>query len=176
MLKRIGVAVILAIAAILILAFTKPSTFRVQRSVTINASPQKVASLINDFHQWDAWSPWIRLDPDMKTVYSGPPSGVGSICDWTGNRKVGRGRMEIVSVDPARTSIKLDVFEPVEAHNAAEFALESQGTSTHVDWIMNGPVPFFPGRIASVFTSMDKILGPNFEIGLANMKAAAERQ
>jgi Polyketide cyclase / dehydrase and lipid transport len=175
MLKGIGFVVILSVAAILIVALTKPSTFRVERSVTINASPEKVAGLISDFHQWDAWSPWAKLDPAMKTTYSGPASGPGSVYEWEGNSKVGKGRMEILSTDPAQTSIKLDFLKPFESHNTSDFVLEPQGTGTRVNWIMYGPMEYFPGKIMSVFTSMDKMIGPDFEKGLASMKTAAEQ-
>jgi uncharacterized protein YndB with AHSA1/START domain len=175
MLKFIGLVVVLAIAVILILALTKPSTFRVERSVTINASPEKVAALINDFHQWDAWSPWAKLDPAMKTTYSGSPSGPGAVYEWEGNSKVGKGRMEILSVEPAKTSIKLDFLKPFEGHNITDFVLTPQGSATRVDWIMNGPMDLFPGKLMSVFTTMDKMIGPDFDKGLAELKATAER-
>lgn len=174
MLKSIGTIVVLAIVAILLLALTKPSTFRVERSTTIAAPPEKIVSFLNDFHHWDAWSPWAHLDPNMKTAYSGPPAGVGSVYEWEGNSKVGKGRMEILSVEPAKTSVKLDFLKPFEGHNIADFVLEPQGPSTRVHWIMNGPVPFFPGKVMSVFTTMDKVIGPDFDKGLANLKSAAE--
>jgi uncharacterized protein YndB with AHSA1/START domain len=175
MLKFLGLVVVLAIAVIFILALTKPSTFRVERSVTINASPEKVATLIDDFHQWDAWSPWAKLDPTMKTTYSGPASGPGAVYEWEGNSKVGKGRMEILSVDPTKTTIKLDFLKPVEGHNITDFVLTPQGTATRVDWIMNGPMDLFPGKLMSVFTSMDKMIGPDFDKGLAQLKSAAEQ-
>jgi uncharacterized protein YndB with AHSA1/START domain len=174
MFKAIGLIVVLAVAAILLLALTKPSSFRVERSATIAAPPEKVAALINDFHHWDEWSPWAKLDPVMKTTYSGPPSGVGSVYEWEGNSKVGKGRMEILAIEPTKTTIKLDFLKPFESHNTADFVLEPQGSDTRVNWIMNGPMKFFPGRVMSVFTSMDKVIGPDFDKGLANMKAAAE--
>jgi uncharacterized protein YndB with AHSA1/START domain len=176
MLKSIGLVVVLAIVVILGLALTKPGSFRVERTVTINASPERVAGLINDFHQWDAWSPWAKLDPAMKTTYSGPNSGPGAVYEWEGNSKVGKGRMEVLSVEPAKTTIKLDFLKPFEGHNITDFVLEPQGSTTRVNWIMNGPVELFPGKIMSVFTSMDKMIGPDFDKGLANLKAAAERQ
>jgi hypothetical protein len=176
MLKSIGLIVVLAIVVILGLALTKPGSFRVERTVTINASPEKVAGLINDFHQWDAWSPWAKLDPAMKTTYSGPSSGPGAVYDWEGNSKVGKGRMEILSAEPAKTTIKLDFLKPFEGHNITDFVLEPQGSATRVNWVMNGPMEFFPGKIMTVFTSMDKMIGPDFDRGLANLKAAAERQ
>jgi hypothetical protein len=111
----------------------------------------------------------------MKTTYSGPPTGVGAVYEWEGNSKVGKGRMEILAVEPAKTSIKLDFLKPFEGHNTADFVLEPQGTETRVNWIMYGPMDFFPGKVMSVFTTMDKMIGPDFDKGLANMKAAAER-
>jgi carbon monoxide dehydrogenase subunit G len=174
MFKTIGLILVLAVAAILLLALTKPSSFRVERSTTIAAPPEKIAALISDFHQWNDWSPWAHLDPIMKTTYSGPPSGVGSVYEWEGNSKVGKGRMEILAIDPTKTTIKLDFLKPFESQNTADFVLEPQGSDTRVNWIMNGPIRFFPGKVMSVFTSMDKVIGPDFDKGLANMKAAAE--
>jgi hypothetical protein len=176
MLKAIGLIVVLAIAAILLLALTKPSTFRVERSTAIAAPPEKLAALIGDFHQWNLWSPWAQLDPNMKTTYSGPPSGVGSVYEWEGNSKVGKGRMEILSVEPTKTTIKIDFIKPFEGHNITDFVLEPQGSVTRVNWIMNGPMDLFPGKLMSVFTTMDKMIGPDFDKGLANLKAAAEHQ
>ena len=174
MLTFIGL-VVLAIAAIFILALTKPNTFRVERSITINASPEKIAALINDFHQWNAWSPWAKLDPTMKTTYSGPASGPGAVYEWEGSSKVGKGRMEILSVEPQKTSIKLDFLKPFEGHNTADFVLEPQGSSTQVNWIMYGPLNLIPGKLMSVFNTMDKMIGRDFDKGLVSMKIAAER-
>ena len=174
MLKLIGGLVLLAIVIILILASTKPSSFRVERSITINASPEKVAALINDFHNWNAWSPWAKMDPNMKTTYSGPASGPGSVYEWEGNSEVGKGRMEILSTEPAKTSIKLDFLKPFEGHNTADFLLEPQGSATKVTWVMYGPTDYFPGKIMSVFINMDKMIGGDFDKGLASLKSAAE--
>jgi hypothetical protein len=134
-----------------------------------------VATLINDFHSWETWSPWAKLDPTMKTVYSGAPSGVGSIYEWEGNSKVGKGRMEVTSIQPAKTSIKLDFLKPFEGHNTADFVLEPAGSGTRVTWVMYGPLNFIPGKLMSVFTTMDKMIGDDFQRGLANLKAAAEK-
>ena len=178
MLKFIGAVVVLAIVAVvvvLVIASTKPATFRVQRSISINASPQQVAALINDFHNWDAWSPWAHLDPTMKTTYSGPASGVGSVYEWEGNSKVGQGHMEILATQPTDTTIKLDFLKPFEGHNTTDFILVPEGPATRVDWVMVGPMALFPGKVMSVFTTMDKMIGPDFEKGLAQMKATAEK-
>ena len=175
MLKTIGLVVVLILVVILVLALTKPNTFRVERSVTINASPEKVATLVNDFHQWDRWSPWAKLDPGMKTVYSGSQMGPGAVYEWEGNSKVGKGRMEIVSTDPAKTTVKLDFLKPFESHNMTNFVLEPEGAaSTRVSWIMTGPMNFMT-KVMAVFTDMNKMIGPDFDRGLANMKAAAEQ-
>jgi carbon monoxide dehydrogenase subunit G len=174
MLKTIGLIVVLAVAAILLLALTKPNSFRVERSTTIAAPPEKITALIDDFHQWNAWSPWAQLDPNMKTTYSGPTSGVGSVYEWEGNSKVGKGRMEILAVEPTKTTIKIDFLQPFEGRNTTDFVLEPQGTATRVNWIMNGPIRFFPGKVMSVFTTMDKVIGPDFDKGLTNLKSAAE--
>jgi hypothetical protein len=173
----IGLIIFAALAVILIVAANKPDSFRVERSITINASPDGIATLINDFHHWQIWSPWAHIDPNMKTIYSGPATGVGSVYEWEGNAKVGKGRMEIVSVEPARTSIKLDFLKPFEGHNIADFILTPQASpaATRVDWVMQGPSPFFPSKIMGVFIAMDKMIGPDFEKGLANLKGAAER-
>lgn len=176
MFKLIGGLAVVAIAAILILAAMKPSTFIVERSVTINATPEKIAPLIDDFHNWNQWSPWAKMDPDMKTTYSGPPTGVGSVYEWEGNSKVGKGRMEMRVVNPLKTSIKLDFLKPFEGHNTADFVLEPEGNSaTRVTWVMYGPLTFIPGKLMSVFTTMDTIIGDDFQRGLANLKAAAEK-
>ena len=176
MFKLIGGLAVVAIVVILILAAMKPSDFVVERSVTINTPPEKIAPLINDFHNWDEWSPWAKLDPAMKTSFSGAPTGVGSIYEWEGNSKVGKGRMEIRSIQPAKTTIKLDFLKPFEGHNTADFVLEPEGSSaTRVTWVMYGPLNFIPGKLMSVFTTMDKMIGDDFQRGLANLKAAAEK-
>jgi len=176
MLKLIGGLAAVVVIVILILAAMKPSTFIVERSVTINTAPEKIAPLINDFHNWNDWSPWVRLDPTMKTSYSGAPSGVGSVYEWEGNSKVGKGRMEIHSIQPAKTSIKLDFLKPFENHNTADFVLEPEGVNaTRVTWVMYGPLTFIPGKVMSVFTTMDNMVGDDFQRGLANLKAAAEK-
>lgn len=176
MLKFIGAIAVVAICVILILAAMKPSTFIVERSVSINAPPDKIAPFINDFHSWSIWSPWAKLDPNMKTVYSGASNGVGSIYEWEGNSKVGKGRMEVKSVQPAKTTIKLDFLKPFEGHNTADFVLEPEGSATRVTWVMYGPLDFIPGKLMSVFISMDKMIGDDFQRGLASLKAAAEKE
>lgn len=175
MFKIIAIAVLVAIIAILVFASTKPDTFRVERTSTIKAPPEKIYALINDFHSWTAWSPYEKKDPDMKRTHSGAASGQGAVYEWDGDKNVGKGRMEITESSPAsRVVIKLDFLAPFEAHNTAEFTLQPQGDATQVSWSMYGPANYM-SKLMSVFFNMDKMVGDDFAIGLANLKAAAEQ-
>ena len=175
MLKKIGIVVLLCLLVVLGLAATKPDTFALQREITINAPPAKVFALLNDFHQWGAWSPWEKLDPNMKRTFSGAPSGVGSIYEWSGNSDAGAGSMQIVNTMPSsKVEIKLDFTKPFESHNITEFALDSTAAGTHVTWSMHGPNEFI-SKIMGVFMSVDKMVGPDFERGLATLKSEAEK-
>jgi len=176
MLKKIAIAVVVVIAGILVFAATRPDSFSVQRTTSIHAPPDKVFAMINDFHRWGEWSPWEKLDPEMKRTFTGPPAGQGTVYEWTGNSQVGAGRMEILKGAPAsKVDIKLDFIKPFEGHNVAEFTLTPQGENTEVVWVMHGPAPFVT-KLMGVFVSMDSMIGKDFEAGLANMKAAAEKQ
>jgi uncharacterized protein YndB with AHSA1/START domain len=171
----IVIVVIVFIAAVLILAATKPDTFRVQRAASIKAPPEKIFALINDFNRWGTWSPWEKKDPEMKRTFGATTSGKGAVYAWEGNKNVGQGRMEIAeSVPPSRITIKLDFVKPFEAHNIVEFTLEPQGDATNVTWAMQGDAPYF-AKIIHVFFNMDRMVGKDFETGLANLKAAAEK-
>jgi hypothetical protein len=176
MIKKIGIAVVVILAAILGLAATKPDTFTVQRVATIKAPPEKIMPLISDFHHWTKWSPWEHLDPAMQRTYAGPGSGKGAIYTWKGNSDVGEGRMEITDLAaPNKVIIKLDFIDPFESSNVTQFTLAPQGDSTTVTWNMTGPMPFI-SKIMSVFASMDGMIGPDFEKGLNKMKAVAESE
>jgi len=169
------IAVVLAIAIILILAAAKPDRFSVQRATTVKAPPERIFPLINDFHQWATWSPYENKDPAMKRSYSGTASGKGAVYAWEGNKNVGSGRMEILDASaPAKIVIKLDFFTPFEGHNTAEFTMLPQGDATNVTWLMYGPLPFM-GKIMHVFVNMDRMVGKDFEIGLANLKRVTEK-
>jgi uncharacterized protein YndB with AHSA1/START domain len=175
MFKKILLVVVALVAIVLIIAAFKPSNFAVTRTATIQAPPDKVFPLINDFHNWPTWSPWEKLDPNMKRTLSGPPSGAGSVYAWEGNSKAGQGRMEITeSVPASRVAIKLDFIKPMESNNRVQFGLQPNGNATTVTWTMDGPMAY-PAKVMTVFMSMDKMIGSDFEIGLANMKAAAEK-
>jgi carbon monoxide dehydrogenase subunit G len=174
MLKIIAIAVVVLVAAVLIFAATRPDNFRVQRTTSIKAPPEKIFALINDLHRWGSWSPWEKMDPEMKRTYSGAASGNGAVYAWQGNSKVGEGRMEISDTSPpSKVTIKLDFIKPFEAHNTAEFTLEPKGDSTTVTWTMYGPSPYM-AKVIGVFNSMDSMIGKDFETGLANLKTVAE--
>jgi Polyketide cyclase / dehydrase and lipid transport len=172
---KIIVVVLVVVAAILGYAATRPDTFAVQRAVSIKAPPEKIFPLIDDFHRWPVWSPWEKMDPDMKRTYSGSAAGKGAAYAWQGNNKVGEGGMEILD-DPApsKVVIKLDFIKPFEGHNVATFLLVPKGDVTDVTWTMDGPSPFV-AKLMGVFINMDKMIGSDFETGLANLKAAAEK-
>jgi len=175
MIKTIVIVLVVVVAAILGYAATRPDTFTVQRAASIKAPPEKIFPLIDDFHRWPVWSPWEKMDPDMKRTYSGSAAGKGAAYAWQGNSKVGEGRMEILD-DPApsKVVIKLDFIKPFEGHNVATFLLVPRGDVTDVTWTMDGPSPFV-AKLMGVFTNMDKMIGSDFEAGLANLKAAAEK-
>ena len=175
MLKTIGIIVAVLIAGILLFAATKPDTFRVQRSAAIKAPPEKVFALINDFKAWSAWSPWEKKDPAMKRTLGAVTVGKGAHYAWEGNKDVGQGSMEITESAPSsRIALKLDFLKPFEAHNTVEFTLTAQGDTTTVVWAMDGPANFM-SKLIQVFVSMDSMVGKDFESGLANLKAAAEK-
>ena len=170
----VGIVIIL-VAAILILALTKPDNFSVQRTVAIKAPPEKILPLIEDFHSWASWSPWKNVDPNMKKTYTGAAAGKGAVYEWEGNMAVGKGRMEITEVIPnSAVTIKLDFEKPMEGHNIAKFSLTPNGDATTVTWAMHGPANFM-SKMMQVFMSMDKMIGKQFETGLANLKAVAEK-
>lgn len=175
MLKKLVIAVVVILAVIAGLAAMQPDTFTVTRSITIKAPPEKIIPLVNDFRNWQSWSPWENLDPNMQRTFSGAASGTGAVYAWQGNSDVGKGRMEITGQElPFKVTIKLDFIEPIASTNITDFALVPKGELTTVNWTMNGPMMYIT-KIMSVFTSMDKMIGKDFEKGLAQLKAVAEK-
>jgi uncharacterized protein YndB with AHSA1/START domain len=171
----IGVIVVVVIAGILIYAATRPDSFRVQRTVLINAPADKVFPLINDFKAWPAWSPYEKKDPAMKRSFGAVTAGKGATYAWEGDKNVGQGSMEIVESTPRKLLIKLDFLKPFEAHNTAEFLLEPRGDSTSVTWAIYGPSPFM-SKVIGTFMNFDDMIGRDFEKGLADLKAVAEKK
>ena len=175
MLKTLALIVIAVIAAALLYATTRPDTFRVERSIRINVTPDKIAPLVSDFHQWEKWSPWEKIDPALTRTYSGAASGKGAVYAWAGNKDIGQGRMEVLeAASPAKVLIKLDFITPFEAHNLVEFTLVPEGNATVVTQAMYGPSPFI-SKVMSLVFSMDKMVGGKYEEGLLNLKALAEK-
>ena len=175
MLKTIAIVVVVLIAGVLLFAATKPDTFRVERSASIKAPPEKIFAILNDFKQWGAWSPWEKKDPAMKRNFGATTSGKGATYGWEGNKDVGTGSMTITESTPfSKLAINLDFLKPFEAHNVAEFTLTAQGDTTLVTWAMHGPANYMT-KIIHVFMNMDKMVGSDFEAGLANLKAVAEK-
>ena len=167
-------AIVIAIAVICIMAAMQPADFKITRSATINAPADRVFEQVNDFHSWDAWSPWAKLDPAMKTTYSGPPTGVGSSYAWAGNSDVGEGKMTILeSRQPEHIRIELEFISPFAAKNITDFAIKPDGDKTNVTWSMTGTNNFV-AKIFGLFMNMDKLVGGDFEKGLAQMKIVAE--
>ncbi|HEX6317412.1 MAG TPA: SRPBCC family protein [Burkholderiales bacterium] len=175
MLKIAAGSVVLLVAVVLAFAATRPDSFSVRRAASIQAPPEKIFPLINDFSRWSAWSPYEKKDPAMKRSFSGPAAGKGAVYAWEGNGEVGQGRMQIAdAVAPSRVTLKLDFVKPFEAHNKVDFTLEPKGGATEVTWAMDGPMPFI-SKVITLFVDMDRMVGGDFEAGLANLKAVAEK-
>jgi uncharacterized protein YndB with AHSA1/START domain len=179
MLKFLAVAagvVAVAVAALLAYAaITQPDTFRVTRSLDMAASPEKIYSVLSDFRRSREWSPYEKLDPDMKRTLSGLPAGKGAVYEWDGDSNAGAGRMEITEAVPRQSlTLRLDFRRPFEASNTVEYKLEPNGASTRVSWDMHGPMPFI-SKVMCVFVDLDKMIGKDFEVGLANLKTLVEK-
>ena len=178
MLKVFGFIIailLLVVGVVLANAATKPDIFRVERTASIKAPPEKIFPLIVDFDHWGAWSPYEKKDPAMRRTRSGAASGKGSVYAWDGDRNVGKGRIEIAdATPPSKVTLTLDFEKPFEAHNIVHFTLEAKGEATSVTWAMRGPVPYM-AKIVHVIFNMDRMVGNDFEAGLANLKAIAER-
>jgi len=173
----VGVLLIGVLFVVLLsFAATRPNTFQVKRTQSIQAPPDRIFALIEDYRKWAAWSPYEKLDPTMKKTFSGAERGRGAVYNWAGNNKAGEGRMEIVdAVSPRLVKIKLDFLKPFEGHNTAEFTLDTKGGSPEVTWAMYGPQPFL-FKLMAIFVNMDKMLGKDFSEGLANLKTIAEKR
>jgi len=169
----LGVAVMIVILVIVIA--TRPAKFRIERSIKIAAPPASAFALVNDFHRWGAWSPWEKMDPNLQRTYAGAESGQGAIYSWKGNNKVGEGRMTIEQVQPdSKLVIKLEFFRPFKATNTATFTFIPDGDGTTVNWAMDG-CNGFVSKAFHMLMDMDKLVGADFERGLAAMKDQAER-
>jgi len=174
MIKTIAIVVVSLVAALLIFAATKPDTFRVERSISIEAPSEKIFAILNDFHLSQSWSPFEKKDPTMKRTYGGAASGKGAVYEFDGNKEVGKGRLMITdTAPPSKITIALDMVEPFEAHNTVEFTLGANGDSTKVTWAMHGPQSYMM-KVLSFFIDCDKMVGKDFEAGLVNLKAITQ--
>ncbi len=162
------------IVGILIVASTKPNTVHYERSTVINAPPEKIVPHLVDFHKWEAWSPWEKLEPGMKRSYSGAASGVGATYAWEGKKKAGAGTMEILETGISGVKIDLRFIKPWKAECIAQFHFTPQPNGTDVRWSMDGPNTFM-GKVFGLFMNMDKLVGKDFEIGLAGLKTVVEK-
>jgi hypothetical protein len=174
MLKLIILVLVPAVGGVLLAAAMRPDTFRVQRTASIAAPPEKIFPLIDNLRRGEQWSPYYRKDPAMQGAYSGPAEGVGAQFDFAGNKDVGRGRVSITGHSPPhQVTMRLQMFEPFAADNVVEFTLEPRGGTTDVTWAMQGRQPYL-AKVIGLFLDMDGMVGTDFAAGLANLKAIAE--
>jgi hypothetical protein len=174
MLKKILIAVAVIIVVMVVIVALQPTEFRVARSTTISAPAPAVFAQVNDFHKWEAWNPWGKIDPAMKQTYEGAPAGIGAIYTWAGNNEVGEGRMTLTESRPSELiRIKMESFKPFAGISTAEFTFKPEGNQTAVTWRMSGENNFM-AKAMHLFMNMDKMIGGQFDKGLAQMKSIVE--
>lgn len=174
MFKKILIGIVVIIAVFAGIIAIQPSEYRIVRTATINAPATNVFSRVNDFHNWEAWSPWAKLDSAAKNTFEGPPFGTGAIFKWAGNKDVGEGKMTIVESHPSDlVKIKLEFIKPFASVCATDFAFKGESNKIEVTWSMSGENNFI-AKAFCLFMNMDKTVGGDFEKGLAQMKAVAE--
>jgi uncharacterized protein YndB with AHSA1/START domain len=165
----IGIAVLVAI--LIAVVASRPKDFTITRRATISAPPAVVFPHFNDFHNWRAWSPWERMDPNLERTYDGPTAGEGAKYAWRGNKQVGEGRMTITESRPNELiRLKLEFLKPFKATNMTEFAFRPEGQGTHVTWSMHGERNFM-FKAMCMLMDMDNMVGKDFERGLANLQS-----
>jgi hypothetical protein len=173
----IGVITIVALSGgLLAFVATRPDTFRVQRTIAIDAAPERIFPFLEDFRKYGLWSPYEQVDPSMSRTYSGSKSGKGAVYEWDGKGKAGKGRMEIAHTSPPLMAvIRLDFTRPFQTQNIVEFTLRPEGPSTSVSWAMRGANPYI-AKLIQLVINTDRLLGKDFETGLANLKALTEKE
>ncbi len=177
MLKKILLVLLALVVVLAVIIQLQPSSYAVSRSADIGAPAEKIFELVNDFHLWEKWSPWAKLDPNAKMTFSGPPSGTGAVCAWAGNDAVGEGRMTITSSEPSsHVGIKLEFIKPFPSVAQYNLTFAPRDAATAVTWTLSGENNFISKAFCLFMGGMDKMIGPDFEKGLALMKAAAEGQ
>jgi uncharacterized protein YndB with AHSA1/START domain len=174
MLMKILIALAVIVVVLVIVVATRPSEFRVARTATIAAPAPAVFAQVNDFHKWEAWNPWGKVDPAMKQTYEGAPAGIGAIDTWAGNHEVGEGRMTLTESRPSDLiRIRLEFLKPFKATSTAEFTFKPEGDRTAVTWSMVGHNNFM-AKAVHLFMNMDRMIGGQFEKGLAQMRSVVE--
>jgi Polyketide cyclase / dehydrase and lipid transport len=174
MLNIILILIVMAVIALLVLAAVQPADFRITRTGTICAPASAIFPHVNNLQNWDAWSPWAKLDPNSKSTFEGPTEGVGAKMSWSGNNKVGVGRMTISESRPSDfIEFKLEFLKPMQATNTSEFTFKPEGDQTIVIWTMTG-INNFIAKIMSLVMNCDKMVGGQFEQGLAALKILVE--
>ena len=174
MLTKIVIGVVVVLGVFAVVVAMRPSDFRVERSAVVSAPAPVVFAQVNDLHNWDAWSPFAKLDPAAKQTFEGPRAGTGAAFAWAGNKQVGEGRMTITESRPNKlVRFRLDFLKPFAVTNTAEFTFTPRGVQTAVTWSMSGRQNFM-AKAFCMFMSMDKMVGGEFEKGLAQMKSVAE--
>jgi hypothetical protein len=175
MMKKVLLVAIVLVAVLAVIIQLQPSSFLVKRSATIAAPAGRVFELVNDFHNWEKWSPWLKLDPAAKITYAGSASGPGASFSWTGNDKVGEGSMTILASEPStHIGIRLEFIKPFASTAQNDFHFASVPDATEITWSMSGENNFLSKAFCLFTGGMDKMIGPDFEKGLALMKSAAE--
>ncbi|MDX2109665.1 MAG: SRPBCC family protein [Verrucomicrobiota bacterium] len=173
MIKKILLGLVAIIALVLIVAAFQSNELRVKRSASLAATPAALYAHVNDQHKFNAWNPWLKLDPTVKIAYSGPDAGVGSVCSWQGNSDVGAGTATIIESKPGElVRFRMDWKEPMSGTSTVDFTFKPTGDKTVVTWDMYGPQPYL-GKLMSLFMDCDKMCGDQFEKGLASLGEAA---
>lgn len=168
------VIVAVLVAAVVAFVSTRLANFTIARTVRIQATAEAIYPHLDDFHRWTAWSPYETIDPNMARTYEGAPSGKGAVYGWSGDNKAGEGRMAITEADaPSKLLIDLAFTRPMKAQNVAEFTLRPEGGATQVTWAMHGENNFMSKQMHALF-NIDKMVGADFEKGLAKLKAVVE--
>ncbi len=174
MLKKILLGLALIVALILIVAAFQPGEFTVRRSLAIAAPPSALFDQVNDHRKFLVWNPWMKLDPNVKTTFAGPATGVGSVCSWQGNRDVGAGSATIIETKPGElVRLRMDWREPMEGVSTVDFTFKPEGAQTLMTWEMRGQNNYV-GKIMCLFMNMDRMIGDQFELGLAQLKSIVE--
>lgn len=169
MLPKVILGLAAFIALFLIYAASRPAEFRVERSLAIAAPPLALFEQVNDHRKFNAWNPFLKLDPDVRNTYSGPVSGVGAVCSWDGNSRIGAGSSTIIESKPGElVRLRMDWKRPMESTGMIDFTFKPQGDKTVVTWAMYGRNNFL-GKVVSVFMDSEKMCGPPFEEGLASL-------